>query len=151
MKHFLKNIFLALVSLFLLNSCSEDEKTSTFQDFFVGKWELKKSGIVTSSNQRSVSDIIPQGNCTSFDSFTFNKNGSFQIEKYSFANNQCNSELINGTYQRNFRNVSLKYTIPGDTEETVIEGTIFQTNQTRFDFVYVQNQQIRVWVMERAQ
>lgn len=153
MKHFLKISLSVFAFLFLVTSCSQYEHELDARDFFEGKWEVKQVGFITNANQRNVSNVVPPVGCplTSFDTFTFTQGGGLQREIFSFANEECSRSVINGQYQRTSRNVAMTFTVPGETEPTTVDATIVQLTPTTLEFVYTQNNQLRIWVMQRAQ
>jgi hypothetical protein len=152
MKYFLRIGFTAFVALFLLTACTEYEHELDSRDFFEGKWEVKQVGFINNSNQRTVSNVVPPVGCplTNFDTFTFSQGGGLQREIFSFANDACSSQIINGQYQRISRNVAMTFTLPGETEATVVDATIVQLTPTTLEFVYTQNNQLRIWVLQRV-
>lgn len=153
MKHFLKISLTVFATLLLTLSCSEYEHELDTRDFFEGKWEVKQVGFINNSNQRNVSNVVPPVGCplTSFDTFTFTQGGSLQREIFSFENDLCASDVINGQFQRTSKNVSMTFTLPNETEPTTINATIVQLTPTTLEFVYTQNNQLQIWVMQRVQ
>lgn len=152
MKHFFKLGLSLFVLIIFTSSCTEYEYERDTRDFFEGKWEVRQVGFINNSNQRNVSNVVPPVGCplTSFDTFTFTQGGGFQREIFSYAET-CDRTVINGQYQRTSRNVAMTFTMPGETEPTTINATVVQLTPTTLEFVYTQNNQLRIWVMQRAQ
>lgn len=149
----MKNVFRFLgvfaLALTVLTSCSQYEYNRDMTDFFEGEWELTDIGVINNQNQRQVTSVVRPAFCDFFQVFTF-RGGNLRREIFNTVEQSCASQVVNGQYQRVTRNISMTFTMPGETEPTQIDASIARLTQTEMELIFTENSQLRVWILKRT-
>jgi hypothetical protein len=114
----------------------EDDSIKPAENYLVGNWELIEVGTLNSSNILVYTSLVPEGSC-GFDTMAFSENNVLTVTEYSSDTEiGCESYIDSGSYALDVLNLDLVFVPEGETEPTMINGTIETLSLTNMVLTY---------------